>query len=294
LVALAAELRQALGAGEDLSPAPPAPALHEGKYTIHIHGGQVGAIGDGTYIEGGINFGGLPPAAPIDAQAALLRARRALAALEEQAAGYTTLTIPVHLKLDLEDKRREVAELTRRIHEPHSTRLDVAVPRKVCLGRVFDVAVATRLSSSPLLEVEGLSQVRSGDTQILWIEGEVLAHLRLKFVAPECQIVGADHHTFFLAKGQESVIFYFHLIPQQIGDITVIVTLYQEHDTLGNARVRTTVIESVTGAVQLKVASQPVRITNFNFTVQKGGKLQAGVIGSDAKIEDGVNFESED
>ncbi len=38
-------------------------------------------------------------------------ARRALAILEEQAAGYTALTIPAHLKIELEAKRREVAEL---------------------------------------------------------------------------------------------------------------------------------------------------------------------------------------
>jgi len=38
-------------------------------------------------------------------------ARRALAILEEQAAGYTALTIPAHLKIELEEKRCEVAEL---------------------------------------------------------------------------------------------------------------------------------------------------------------------------------------
>jgi len=38
-------------------------------------------------------------------QKQLDKARRALAILEEQAAGYTSLTIPAHLKLDLEDKR---------------------------------------------------------------------------------------------------------------------------------------------------------------------------------------------
>ncbi|MCD6345751.1 MAG: hypothetical protein J7M17_09160 [Anaerolineae bacterium] len=50
-----------------------------------------------------------------DLTAALERAHRALAILEAQAAGYTALTIPVHLKLDLEAKRREVAELEARL-----------------------------------------------------------------------------------------------------------------------------------------------------------------------------------
>ena len=38
------------------SPSPPTPS--GAKYEIHVHGGQVGAIGDGTRVEGGINFGG--------------------------------------------------------------------------------------------------------------------------------------------------------------------------------------------------------------------------------------------
>ena len=46
---------------------------------------------------------------------ALKMARRALAILEEQAAGYTILTIPAHLAIQLEDKRNEVAELEDRL-----------------------------------------------------------------------------------------------------------------------------------------------------------------------------------
>lgn len=115
LTALAAELRHAL-AGEAPSPIPPpTQAPQGGKYEIHIHGGQVGTIGDNAHIEGGIHFGALPPAAPIDPEAALKRARRALAALEEQAAGYTSLTLPVNLKLELEDKRREVEKMERHL-----------------------------------------------------------------------------------------------------------------------------------------------------------------------------------
>ncbi len=48
-------------------------------------------------------------------QRALHMARRNLAILEEQAAGYTSLTLPAHLRIQLEDKRREVEELARRL-----------------------------------------------------------------------------------------------------------------------------------------------------------------------------------
>ncbi len=46
---------------------------------------------------------------------ALAKARHALAYLEEQAAGYTSLTIPAQLKIELEDKRRDVAELEEKL-----------------------------------------------------------------------------------------------------------------------------------------------------------------------------------
>lgn len=42
---------------------------------------------------------------------ALEMAYRTLAILEEQVAGYTKLDIPVYLQIQLEEKRREVAEL---------------------------------------------------------------------------------------------------------------------------------------------------------------------------------------
>lgn len=53
-----------------------------------------------------------------DLTTALERARRALAILEAQAAGYTVLTIPAHLQLELEEKRREVADLEARTASP--------------------------------------------------------------------------------------------------------------------------------------------------------------------------------
>lgn len=48
---------------------------------------------------------------------ALAMARRALDILEERAAGYTTLTMPVHLQIELEEKRREVEQLQQRQDE---------------------------------------------------------------------------------------------------------------------------------------------------------------------------------
>jgi len=41
----------------------------------------------------------------------LMKAKRTLTILEEQAAGYTILTVPIHVVLELEDKRREISKL---------------------------------------------------------------------------------------------------------------------------------------------------------------------------------------
>ena len=51
---------------------------------------------------------------------ALTMARRALAILEAQAAGHTALSMPVHLQIELEEKRREVAELETRLSQAMS------------------------------------------------------------------------------------------------------------------------------------------------------------------------------
>ena len=85
--------------------------MTDSKYDIHIDHAEGLAIGDGAQVIVG------PPTPDDTLTRALARARRTLAILEEQAAGYTSLTIPAHLKLELEDKRREVQELERRLQE---------------------------------------------------------------------------------------------------------------------------------------------------------------------------------
>ncbi len=80
-----------------------------------------------------------------DLQSALRRAKRVLAILEEEAAGYTSLTIPAHLRIELEDKRREVASLESRLAQ-QAGRPDAALadnlPRRppIFVGRQDEIA----------------------------------------------------------------------------------------------------------------------------------------------------------
>ncbi len=47
----------------------------------------------------------------------LNKAKSILAVLEEQAAGYTYLTIPAHLKVELDQKQQEVATLEAQLNQ---------------------------------------------------------------------------------------------------------------------------------------------------------------------------------
>jgi 3',5'-cyclic AMP phosphodiesterase CpdA len=82
---------------------------------------------------------------------ALTMARRALAHLEEQAAGYTALTIPTHLQLELEEKRRQVAALERRCAEPRQEKAPSS-PSPPSIGdTASDAAPTSRLPQAQLL-----------------------------------------------------------------------------------------------------------------------------------------------
>ncbi len=140
------------------------------------------------------------------------------------------------------------------------TRLDAAAPDQVYLGRVFNVAASVRQPDSRLLEVNGFTQVRSGAARLLWPKSKDYVRLHLRISAPECHIVADDSHVILLARNEDSDIFFFHLIPRQTGDITVIVTLYQEVYTLGSARVCTISVPQVAGEIQLSVTSEAVPV----------------------------------
>ena len=87
--------------------------------------------------------------------AALRMARRALAILEEQVAGYTTLSVPVHLQLELEEKRREVAELEAREGLPPT--VPVPPPPPVLSPPAGNLApFRTRLQRLDAVELETL------------------------------------------------------------------------------------------------------------------------------------------
>ena len=140
-----------------------------------------------------------------------------------------------------------------------SLRLDVAAPDRVEIGRAFDLAVAVRQLDSPKISEADLRQVKSGFLRINWPRSRRAVRLRLEVSAPDCRLHGKESYAFRLYRGQDSPVFYFHLTAEKAGDVSIIVTVYQEEDWLGSARLHTTAYEQVAGRVAVNVTSQVLR-----------------------------------
>jgi serine/threonine protein kinase len=137
-------------------------------------------------------------------------------------------------------------------------RLDAAVPNQVSLSRTFEVGVAVRQPASPILADEDLPEVDSGQVQVAWPQAEDRIRLRVRVSAPECEIRGDDSYSFRLYRGQDSSVFYFHLVPQQQGELSIVVTVYQQEDWLGSTRVETVARAQAAGEVEITVTSRPL------------------------------------
>lgn len=151
---------------------------------------------------------------------------------------------------------------------PLRLRLDVAVPDKVCVDRVFHLVAAIRQLVSPVLNEDDLSVVKSGPVQVRWPESQPFVCLLLQVSAPSCKIVGENSCSFPLWFKQDSPIFTFQLIPKEEGKISIVVTVLQEDDTLGTARVHT-VASRVAGRVELETTSQRLKDTSPTKIIRK-------------------------
>ncbi|MBX3011251.1 MAG: CHAT domain-containing protein [Caldilineaceae bacterium] len=142
---------------------------------------------------------------------------------------------------------------------PVQRRLDVAAPTQATLQRAFLLAVAVRQNSSPPLAISTLPVQQSGQAQLDWPESEPFVRLRVQVEAAACTLVGESSYTFKLYRNLDSEIYYFSLIPQVTGPLTIIVRLYQEGDLLGSTFAQTSVSEQVVGEVPVQIhSSEPV------------------------------------
>jgi hypothetical protein len=141
--------------------------------------------------------------------------------------------------------------------KPHSLRLDTALPSQVQQHLSFELAVAVKQPSSPVLDEEDLDKIKSGDLRVVWPEDVHSIGLSIHVIAPEC-FIPRDGCSFWLYKGEDSPVIYFQLTPQQIGRIGIVVTVYQQMDWLGGIRLHTVARQQVVGNVDVSTYSRPV------------------------------------
>jgi hypothetical protein len=140
-------------------------------------------------------------------------------------------------------------------------RLDAAVPGRVVVNQVFELAVAVRKRTSSILAERDLTRVQSADVQLRWPAGRHHVTLRIHLSAPDCVIQGADSQSFELDADEDSPVCYFQLVPRKLGEINIVVRVYQSENTLGSARVQTVASEQAVGSMHLAVTSYPFAVS---------------------------------
>jgi len=141
-----------------------------------------------------------------------------------------------------------------------SLRIDAAVPNEVQINQLFDLAVKIRQPSSLQLKEDDLSQMKSGEVQVLWPEDQPYIQLQIEVNAPDCEITGKNKENFRLYSGKDSPVYYFQLIPKKEGKIIIVIKVYQEDDWTGSARVHT-IAQKQVGIIEIGIRSEKIALT---------------------------------
>ncbi len=120
--------------------------------------------------------------------------------------------------------------------EREDIRLDAATPDRVTVRQPFDLAVAIRQPSSPLLTIDDLTRLVSATGAIFRL-GEKTVKYRVEVDAKDCE-VEPPSYLFYLERGKDSIVQYFQLTPRREGMLTVIVSAYQADDNVLAASTR--------------------------------------------------------
>jgi hypothetical protein len=140
----------------------------------------------------------------------------------------------------------------------NNLRIDAAGPCRVVVKQTFDLAVAIRRPWSPELHEQDLEQTSSGRVAMQWPILRKGVQMRLEVNAPDCEVLGDTSARFFLRKSQDSPVFYFQLSPLRVGDIGIVIKVFQQQEWLGSTRVHTSAYETEIGKVEISTASVSV------------------------------------
>jgi outer membrane protein assembly factor BamB len=219
---------------------------------------------------------------------ALEMAQRALDILERQVAGYGSLSVPVHLQIQLEDKRREVVLLhgatakklpsygklsldERHPLKEEKIRLDVAYPERVEVERTFQIAVRVSQPDSLPLNEKDLARVASRPGRIFRIDDDEVIRYRVGIQAPDCE-PQTDEQIFLLRPQEDSEVIFFLLTAKRGGSIPIRITAYQENDQVAaqtliqvTAEVFAQSSQALQGSLQQKKTTQEVHMSENEY-----------------------------
>jgi hypothetical protein len=135
-------------------------------------------------------------------------------------------------------------------------RLDVATPPVVTVNEPFDIAVAIRQPTSPLLTLEEMvTQSAEGE---IYRSADVVRY-RVEVVAADCEIQ-PKYLTFYLKANSDSPVRYFQAIPKRAGKISLIFNAYQADEHLA-ASTRVVLTASLVAAPSNTTGSEPTIAT---------------------------------
>ncbi len=118
-----------------------------------------------------------------------------------------------------------------------SIRLDVATPQRVTVDEPFDIAIAIRQPDAPLLEIDDLESVISGEGDVFRREENEIVRYRVEVSAAGCE-VQPNKFTFYLKAGENSHPRFVQVTPRRAGRISILVNAYQEENDALAAQTR--------------------------------------------------------
>ncbi|HNT76278.1 MAG TPA: hypothetical protein PKH77_14785 [Anaerolineae bacterium] len=137
--------------------------------------------------------------------------------------------------------------------------LDAKVPGKVLLGRAFLLRVRVRIPTSTQFDEDGF-KVDSENVIVNWPKNKSYVSLKVRIDAPECKISGNSSEAFRLFRNQDSHTLDFHLIPESLGKISIVVRLYQEEESFGSAMLHTVVLKQ-----SIEIGELESTTTSYDF-----------------------------
>ena len=106
-------------------------------------------------------------------------------------------------------------------------RVDSAVPETVTAGRSFNVIVAVRHQTSPLLGMGEGEKALSGKLHVTWPADTGFVDLSLQIEAPECDIPGRVRAVVRVFLDSDAPDIAFQLVPRSEGAVNISVTVAQ-------------------------------------------------------------------